>query len=113
MTWLYARGSLEYSWMPARRFPSRCGTSAQQNRVSQLKPKLILEALLYPWNSQQDKTNHFMAFDLQVLRFLGAQINYGGRVTDANDKRLIDVIADTYVNERLIIEVMLRFTLQS
>lgn len=54
-----------------------------------------------------------MAFDLQVLRFLGAQINYGGRVTDANDKRLIDVIADTYVNERLIIEVMLRFTLQS
>ncbi|CDJ66341.1 Dynein heavy chain 3, axonemal, related [Eimeria necatrix] len=40
----------------------------------------------------------------KVLRFLGAQINYGGRVTDANDKRLIDVIADTYVNERLIIE---------
>ncbi|OEH74384.1 dynein heavy chain related protein [Cyclospora cayetanensis] len=40
----------------------------------------------------------------KVLRFLGAHINYGGRVTDANDKRLIDAILSTYVNERLISE---------
>ncbi|CDI85223.1 hypothetical protein EPH_0053350 [Eimeria praecox] len=40
----------------------------------------------------------------KVLRFLGARINYGGRVTDANDKRLIDFILHTYVNERLIEE---------
>ncbi|CDI82021.1 hypothetical protein EAH_00024830 [Eimeria acervulina] len=40
----------------------------------------------------------------KVLRFLGARINYGGRVTDANDKRLIDFILHTYINEKLIQE---------
>ncbi|KAL8275068.1 hypothetical protein Esti_000947 [Eimeria stiedai] len=40
----------------------------------------------------------------KTLRFLGANINYGGRVTDPNDKRLIDYILSTYVNERLIDE---------
>ncbi|KAL8439659.1 hypothetical protein Efla_004567 [Eimeria flavescens] len=40
----------------------------------------------------------------KVLHFLGARINYGGRVTDANDKRLMDFILSTYINEKLILE---------
>ncbi|CBZ56170.1 Dynein heavy chain 1, axonemal, related [Neospora caninum Liverpool] len=40
----------------------------------------------------------------KVLIFLGAKINYGGRVTDDHDKRLIECILKSYVNERLIEE---------
>lgn len=34
----------------------------------------------------------------KVLQFLGAEINYGGRVTDAKDVRLIINIIKRYVN---------------
>jgi dynein heavy chain len=39
-----------------------------------------------------------------VLNFLGAQINYGGRVTDARDKRLISAILSQYVCSDLVTE---------
>ncbi|OXB71581.1 UNVERIFIED_CONTAM: hypothetical protein H355_004176 [Colinus virginianus] len=38
----------------------------------------------------------------QVLVFLGAKINYGGRITDAFDKRLIECILKSYVNAQMI-----------
>ena len=34
----------------------------------------------------------------KVLNFLGAEINYGGRVTDDKDVRLITTIIKVYVN---------------
>lgn len=34
----------------------------------------------------------------KVLNFLGAEINYGGRVTDDKDVRLIKTIIMVYVN---------------
>lgn len=49
---------------------------------------------------------HFInAYDYipyKVLNFLGAQINYGGRVTDDKDKRLISSILKVYINEELV-----------
>merc|ERR1719428_739940 len=49
---------------------------------------------------------HFInAYDYipyKVLNFLGAQINYGGRVTDDKDKRLISSILKVYMNEELV-----------
>eukprot|EP00921_Rhytidocystis_pertsovi_P005887 GHVQ01010065.1.p1 GENE.GHVQ01010065.1~~GHVQ01010065.1.p1 ORF type:complete len:574 (+),score=68.39 GHVQ01010065.1:316-2037(+) len=38
----------------------------------------------------------------KVLNFLGAQINYGGRVTDDKDKRLISCILKTYITDEVI-----------
>lgn len=34
----------------------------------------------------------------KVINFLGAQINYGGRVTDDKDVRLIKTILKNYIN---------------
>jgi len=34
----------------------------------------------------------------KAINFLGAQINYGGRVTDDKDVRLISVILQQYIN---------------
>lgn len=34
----------------------------------------------------------------KVLKFLGAEINYGGRVTDDKDVRLINNIIKVYIN---------------
>merc|ERR1719454_2076126 len=39
-----------------------------------------------------------------VLNYLGAKINYGGRVTDDKDKRLISTILETYVCEAAVQE---------
>lgn len=36
----------------------------------------------------------------KVLNILGADINYGGRVTDDKDKYLIRTILETYINEK-------------
>merc|ERR1719399_2361152 len=48
---------------------------------------------------------HFInAYDYipyKVLNFLGAAINYGGRVTDDKDKRLISSILKVYITEEL------------
>lgn len=34
----------------------------------------------------------------KVIQFLGAEINYGGRVTDDKDVRLIKTILKNYIN---------------
>jgi dynein heavy chain len=39
-----------------------------------------------------------------VLNYLGAKINYGGRVTDDKDKRLISTILETYIHEGVILQ---------
>lgn len=35
----------------------------------------------------------------KVLNYLGSEINYGGRVTDDKDVRLIKTILSRYINE--------------
>jgi dynein heavy chain len=37
-----------------------------------------------------------------VLNFLGAEINYGGRVTDDKDVRLINTIIKVYLNSEVL-----------
>lgn len=37
----------------------------------------------------------------KAINFLGSQINYGGRVTDDKDVRLISVILKTYINRNV------------
>lgn len=37
----------------------------------------------------------------KVINFLGAEINYGGRVTDDKDKRLINTILQIYINPKV------------
>ena len=39
---------------------------------------------------------------IKVLCFMGAAINYGGRVTDDKDKRLIQTIIKRYVATELV-----------
>lgn len=38
----------------------------------------------------------------KVLNYLGAEINYGGRVTDDKDVRLIKAILNRYINEGIV-----------
>ena len=38
----------------------------------------------------------------KVIVFLGAEINYGGRVTDDKDKILINTILGDYINENVL-----------
>lgn len=38
----------------------------------------------------------------KVLNYLGAEINYGGRVTDDKDVRLIKTILRRYINENIV-----------
>lgn len=38
----------------------------------------------------------------KVLNYLGSQINYGGRVTDDKDKRLIETILEQYINSEIL-----------
>ena len=35
----------------------------------------------------------------KVLNYIGAEVNYGGRVTDSTDKRLIATILNRYIND--------------
>jgi len=42
--------------------------------------------------------NEYEQIPYKVLNFLGAEINYGGRVTDDKDVRLIKTILKTYMN---------------
>jgi dynein heavy chain len=46
--------------------------------------------------------NQYDDVPYKVLNYLGANINYGGRVTDDKDKRLISKILATYINEKVI-----------
>jgi dynein heavy chain len=47
--------------------------------------------------------NQYDETPYKVLNYLGAAINYGGRVTDDKDKRLISSILRTYINEDLVL----------
>lgn len=38
----------------------------------------------------------------KVLNFLGSEINYGGRVTDDKDVRLIKTILMRYINQEML-----------
>ena len=38
----------------------------------------------------------------RVLRFLTSEINYGGRVTDDKDRRLINLLLENFINEEVI-----------
>jgi len=40
----------------------------------------------------------------KAINFLGAQINYGGRVTDDKDGRLIDQIIKVYVDKKVLMD---------
>lgn len=40
----------------------------------------------------------------KVLNYLGSEINYGGRVTDDKDVRLIKTILRKYINENILID---------
>lgn len=42
----------------------------------------------------------FVPYD--VLNYVGAEINYGGRVTDDKDKRLISTILRTYIRPEIL-----------
>ena len=48
--------------------------------------------------------NEYDFVPYQVLNFLGAEINYGGRVTDDKDVRLIKTILETYINENIMVD---------
>merc|ERR1712139_245202 len=49
-----------------------------------------------------DFVNQYDLVPYKVLNFLGAAINYGGRVTDDKDKRLISAILKVYICEELV-----------
>jgi len=38
----------------------------------------------------------------KVLNYIGAEVNYGGRVTDDKDKRLISTILERYMNPGIL-----------
>lgn len=48
--------------------------------------------------------NQYDVVPIKVLVFLGASINYGGRVTDDKDKRLITTILSKYVCDEAVSE---------
>jgi len=47
-------------------------------------------------------TDLYDEIPFQVLNILGSEVNYGGRVTDDKDVRLIKAILERFVNERTI-----------
>merc|ERR1712139_85417 len=49
-----------------------------------------------------DFVNQYDLVPYKVLNYLGAAINYGGRVTDDKDKRLINTILRTYICKELV-----------
>lgn len=48
--------------------------------------------------------NDYELVPYKVLNYIGAEINYGGRVTDDKDSRLIITILRTYVNPGILEE---------
>lgn len=51
-----------------------------------------------------DEAKSEEAIPFKVLQFLGSAINYGGRVTDDKDVRLIDNIIKRFVNSDVLID---------
>jgi dynein heavy chain len=46
--------------------------------------------------------DEYAVIPYKVLNYLGAEINYGGRVTDDKDVRLIKCILRRYINEGIL-----------
>lgn len=46
--------------------------------------------------------DEYQEIPYKVLNFLGSEINYGGRVTDDKDVRLITTIIQVYLNSEVI-----------
>jgi dynein heavy chain, axonemal len=43
--------------------------------------------------------DNYEQIPFKVINYIGSEINYGGRVTDDKDVRLIKKILETYINE--------------
>lgn len=52
----------------------------------------------------QEYLNYHEAIPFKVLQFLFTEINYGGRVTDGKDRRLINNLVLNFCNESVIHE---------
>jgi dynein heavy chain, axonemal len=52
----------------------------------------------------QEYLNHHEAIPFKVLQFLFTEINYGGRVTDGNDRRLINNLVLNFCNESVLVD---------
>jgi len=48
--------------------------------------------------------DEYQVIPYKVLNYLGAEINYGGRVTDDKDVRLIKTILKKYINEDMMVD---------
>lgn len=46
--------------------------------------------------------NEYDFIPFKVLNYLGSEINYGGRVTDAKDVRLIKAILRQFIKEEMM-----------
>lgn len=46
--------------------------------------------------------DEYSVIPYKVLNYLGAEINYGGRVTDDKDVRLIKTILKKYINPQIM-----------
>lgn len=46
--------------------------------------------------------NAYAEIPFKVLRFLFTEINYGGRVTDGKDRRLINNLVLNFCNDRML-----------
>jgi len=47
-------------------------------------------------------TDLYDEIPFQVLNILGSEVNYGGRVTDDKDVRLIKAILERFVNDKTL-----------
>jgi dynein heavy chain len=64
--------------------------------------RFTTEDLITNRRQLMDFVNQYDEPPYKVLNYLGAAINYGGRVTDDKDKRLIESILRTYINKDLV-----------
>jgi dynein heavy chain len=64
--------------------------------------RFTTEDLITNRRQLMDFVNQYDEPPYKVLNYLGAAINYGGRVTDDKDKRLIESILRTYINKELV-----------
>jgi len=48
--------------------------------------------------------NEYEAIPWEALNYMVAEANYGGRVTDAKDRRLIKVILSDFYTEKVLAE---------
>ena len=54
--------------------------------------------------------NEYNDIPYKVLNYLGSEINYGGRVTDDKDVRLINTILRTYINDASVVREKCEFS---